>query len=90
MTSSKNSRPRSGRSNTWVRLTSSCRIDSGSRTRPRRPPAVSGSGSLPQPAVQAGLEVGRVQPVAERLERGRVSARAEPVVERLERDPLPG
>ena len=25
--SSKNSRPRSGRSNTWVRLTSSCRID---------------------------------------------------------------
>ncbi len=48
-----------------------------------------GQGQLGQPSAEEALDVGRAQPVADRLQRGRIRATQEPIVQGDTRDPAP-
>ena len=92
MISSKNSRPRTGRSNTWVRLTSIwAHLHLEDRQAVGEARGLLGGGERQrqpgQPAREERFDVQRVKPVADLVQRGRIGAVPEPVVQGGEADP---
>ena len=74
ISASKNARARRGASKTMVRETSTCRIDSSHQYPASLVLAAEGHREPVQPPLGEHLDGARLQPVADRLQRGRVVA----------------